>query len=61
MTPPEGVIRVLIGKRIVKEAWEIELERRAKARTVTTVEFRRRLNPRKGRLAGWIRLRQPFH
>ena len=30
--PPVGVTRILIGKRIVKEAWELELERRAKAK-----------------------------
>ena len=36
--PPEGVIRVLVGKRIIQEAWEIELERSAKARVSTTVE-----------------------
>ncbi|KAF9546309.1 L domain-like protein [Agrocybe pediades] len=30
--PPEGVMRVLVGKRVIKEAWEIELERRANAR-----------------------------
>jgi Leucine-rich repeat (LRR) protein len=30
--PPMGVTRVLIGKKIVKESWELELERRAKAR-----------------------------
>ena len=30
--PPMGVTRVLIGKKIVKEAWELELERRAKAK-----------------------------
>ena len=37
--PPEGVTRILVGKRVVKEAWEIELERRAKTRVVATVEF----------------------
>src|SRR6266545_1020763 len=26
---PEGVTRVLVGKRVIKEAWEIELEQRA--------------------------------
>ncbi|KAJ3762773.1 hypothetical protein EV360DRAFT_35025 [Lentinula raphanica] len=29
--PPEGVLRVLVGKKVVREAWEIEAERRAKA------------------------------
>ena len=37
--PPDGVTRVLVGKRVIKEAWEIELERRAKTRVVATVEF----------------------
>lgn len=37
--PPEGVIRVLVGKRVIKEAWEIELERRAKAKVEATIEF----------------------
>jgi hypothetical protein len=36
--PPEGVIRVLVGKRIIQEPWEVELERRSKARSVTTVD-----------------------
>ncbi|KAL1745853.1 hypothetical protein HDZ31DRAFT_35493 [Schizophyllum fasciatum] len=31
--PPPGVIRVLVGKQIIREAWEIEAERRQKART----------------------------
>ncbi|KZT23098.1 L domain-like protein [Neolentinus lepideus HHB14362 ss-1] len=30
--PPEGTLRVLVGKKVVKEAWEIEAERRAKVR-----------------------------
>lgn len=30
--PPAGVARVIIGKKIVREAWEIEAERRSKAR-----------------------------
>ena len=30
--PPVGVTRILIGKKIVKEPWELELERRAKAK-----------------------------
>ena len=37
--PPDGVTRVLVGKRIVKEAWELELERRAKARGTKTTSF----------------------
>ncbi|TFK49708.1 hypothetical protein OE88DRAFT_1632756 [Heliocybe sulcata] len=28
--PPEGTLRVLLGKKVVKEAWEVEAERRAK-------------------------------
>jgi Leucine-rich repeat (LRR) protein len=30
--PPEGVTRILVGKRIIKEPWELELERRANLR-----------------------------
>ncbi|KAG2014217.1 leucine-rich repeat-containing protein 40, variant 2 [Coprinopsis cinerea AmutBmut pab1-1] len=30
--PPEGVVRILVGKRVIKEAWEIELEQRKEAR-----------------------------
>ena len=30
--PPEGVLRIVVGKRVVKEAWEIEAERRTKQR-----------------------------
>ncbi|EFI27620.1 leucine-rich repeat-containing protein 40 [Coprinopsis cinerea okayama7 len=30
--PPEGVFRILVGKRVIKEAWEIELEQRKEAR-----------------------------
>lgn len=31
--PPAGVTCVIVGKRVIKEAWELELERREKART----------------------------
>ena len=37
--PPDGVTRVLVGKRIIKEPWELELERRAKARATNTTSF----------------------
>ncbi|KAJ3508185.1 hypothetical protein NLJ89_g5892 [Agrocybe chaxingu] len=37
--PPMGVTRVLVGKRIIKEQWELELEQRAKSRVHTTVNF----------------------
>lgn len=30
--PPEGFARVIVGKKIVKEAWELEAERREKVR-----------------------------
>ncbi|KAF9475834.1 L domain-like protein [Pholiota conissans] len=30
--PPEGVARILVGKRVMKESWELELERRANQR-----------------------------
>ena len=29
---PEGTLRVIIGKKVIREAWEIEAERRAKAK-----------------------------
>ncbi|KAL6298082.1 hypothetical protein BKA93DRAFT_93932 [Sparassis latifolia] len=32
--PPEGVLRVIVGKKVIKEAWEVEAERRAKLRTL---------------------------
>ncbi|KAI0787291.1 hypothetical protein C8Q74DRAFT_1195878 [Fomes fomentarius] len=34
--PPEGVLRIIVGKRVIKEAWEIEAERRAKQRRPIT-------------------------
>jgi len=37
--PPEGVTRVFVGKRIIKEPWEVEMERRTKTKVVTTVDF----------------------
>ena len=37
--PPEGVTRVLVGKKVLKEPWELELERRAKAKTAATSGF----------------------
>ncbi|KAF5382229.1 hypothetical protein D9615_004263 [Tricholomella constricta] len=37
--PPEGVARVIVGKQIIKEAWEIELERREKARRAKHADF----------------------
>ena len=37
--PPDGVTRILVGKRIIKEPWELELERRAKARATNTTSF----------------------
>ncbi|KAJ7186813.1 hypothetical protein C8R46DRAFT_280242 [Mycena filopes] len=36
--PAPGTVRVMIGKRIVKEAWEVEAERRSKARGKTAEE-----------------------
>ncbi|KIP06262.1 hypothetical protein PHLGIDRAFT_107207 [Phlebiopsis gigantea 11061_1 CR5-6] len=30
--PRPGVLRIIVGKRVIKEAWEIEAERRTKAR-----------------------------
>ena len=37
--PPEGVVRVLVGKRVIKEPWELELERCTKAKVVNTTSF----------------------
>ncbi|KAF9046845.1 L domain-like protein [Hymenopellis radicata] len=36
--PPEGTLQVTVGKLIVKEYWEIEAERRQKARTARNTE-----------------------
>ncbi|KAJ4477460.1 hypothetical protein J3R30DRAFT_3755909 [Lentinula aciculospora] len=36
--PPEGILRVLVGKKVVREAWEIEAERRARARAAKFVQ-----------------------
>ncbi|KAI9000483.1 hypothetical protein BD414DRAFT_406542 [Trametes punicea] len=36
--PPEGVVRVIVGKRVIKEAWEIEAERRTKLRRAAAAE-----------------------
>lgn len=30
--PPDGVALIIVGKKVVKEAWEIEVERRSKSR-----------------------------
>ncbi|KAF8164729.1 hypothetical protein B0H34DRAFT_686326 [Crassisporium funariophilum] len=37
--PPEGVTRVLVGKKVMKEYWELEAERRANARNAATLSF----------------------
>jgi Leucine-rich repeat (LRR) protein len=37
--PPPGVARILVGKRVLKESWELELERREKARVAATSSF----------------------
>lgn len=34
---PDGVLRVLVGKQVVKEPWELELERRANTRKAAAV------------------------
>ncbi|SJL09946.1 uncharacterized protein ARMOST_13328 [Armillaria ostoyae] len=36
--PCEGTIRVLVGKKIIREQWELEAERRAKSRFVRNAE-----------------------
>ncbi|KAJ7131716.1 hypothetical protein C8R43DRAFT_657910 [Mycena crocata] len=36
--PPGGVVRVIVGKKIVREAWEIEAERRSKSRAGKAVD-----------------------
>ncbi|KAK7441990.1 hypothetical protein VKT23_016268 [Stygiomarasmius scandens] len=35
--PPEGVLRLTVGKKVFKEAWEIETEKKAKARAARQV------------------------
>ncbi|KAJ2912254.1 hypothetical protein MD484_g8167, partial [Candolleomyces efflorescens] len=37
--PAEGVAKILVGKRVIKEAWEIELERRTQQRTAKGTGF----------------------
>jgi Leucine-rich repeat (LRR) protein len=37
--PPPGVARVIIGKKVVKEAWELELEQRGKARAAKSTDI----------------------
>lgn len=37
--PPERVTRVLVGKRVLKESWELELERRGKTKIAATSSF----------------------
>ncbi|KAG5652205.1 hypothetical protein H0H81_005826 [Sphagnurus paluster] len=37
--PPEGVARIIVGKKVVKEAWELELERRETARRAKHAGF----------------------
>lgn len=37
--PPEGILRVIVGKRVIKEAWEIEAERRTKLRRHAAATF----------------------
>jgi len=37
--PPEGVLRVIVGKKVIKEAWEIELEKRARRRVDKGFDF----------------------
>ncbi|KAL0578010.1 hypothetical protein V5O48_003960 [Marasmius crinis-equi] len=37
-TPPDGVLRVLVGKKVVREAWELEMERKAKSRSNRTLD-----------------------
>ncbi|KAJ7472762.1 hypothetical protein FB451DRAFT_302647 [Mycena latifolia] len=36
--PPSGIARVIIGKRIVRETWELEAERRSKSRAGKSVD-----------------------
>ncbi|RXW22601.1 hypothetical protein EST38_g3239 [Candolleomyces aberdarensis] len=37
--PPEGVTKILVGKRVIKEAWEIELEKRTQKRAAKGTGF----------------------
>ncbi|KAJ8084346.1 hypothetical protein PM082_003115 [Marasmius tenuissimus] len=36
--PSDGVLRVLVGKKVVREAWELDLERKAKSRSNRTLD-----------------------
>ncbi|KAF9011860.1 hypothetical protein BDQ17DRAFT_1272237 [Cyathus striatus] len=36
---PESVTRVMVGKRVMKESWEVELERRSKARAAGSADL----------------------
>lgn len=36
--PPAGVTRVVVGKKVIREAWELEAERRAKSRAGKAVD-----------------------
>lgn len=35
--PPEGTLRITVGKKVLKEAWEIEVERRARHRSARSL------------------------
>ncbi|KAG6868667.1 hypothetical protein C0993_012170 [Termitomyces sp. T159_Od127] len=37
--PPAGVARIIVGKKIVKEAWELELERRENVRKAKHADY----------------------
>ncbi|TFK35538.1 hypothetical protein BDQ12DRAFT_706608 [Crucibulum laeve] len=37
--PPEGVVRILVGKKVLKEYWELELEKRSKSRTEKSADY----------------------
>lgn len=46
--PPGGVVQVIIGKKVVREAWELEIERRAKSRAGKSVDIQSELNSNGG-------------
>ncbi|KAJ7592773.1 L domain-like protein [Mycena floridula] len=36
--PPDGVVRILVGKKVIREAWEVALEKKNQARAGKTAE-----------------------
>ncbi|KAJ6609257.1 hypothetical protein B0H10DRAFT_486184 [Mycena sp. CBHHK59/15] len=59
--PPPGVARVIVGKKIVREAWEVEAARRSKSRAGKTVDVESELGnaPAPGKVAAMPQKRVP--